>query len=296
MPASAALLWAVVSAGGRPGTTEARRPEHRAAQAGQRRSDEQREGILALGRQLDRAVARVSLPNAARLLGRDSARGYRLPGYGLVVVLAARALPSAEGDFVYQLGGPSHIFHLQTKKPPAGDPQLPAEIESVERQVVILQHQTEQTRQAAERDMERIMHELRVRTAAAEGTSKPEAVPASTGETPSGTDAQLPPPPPWKFWFESGATHDDRTPEAVIADVRRALVDALSRNTGHVPGLLPEESVTVAVDFEPAGLFVTRSAPARTLIVRARVRDLEARARGAITVEELRRRLEVSEY
>jgi hypothetical protein len=41
-----------------------------------------RERLEALEAQLDRAVDRVSLPHAARLLGRaESARAYRLPGY-----------------------------------------------------------------------------------------------------------------------------------------------------------------------------------------------------------------------
>ena len=91
-------------------------------------------------------------------------------------------------------------------------------------------------------------------------------------------------------------SHDARTPEAVVADVRRALVEALESGPGRVPGLGPEEYVTVAVDFEPAGLFAQRARPERTLVVRARVRDIEARASGAIAAEELRRRVEVIEY
>jgi hypothetical protein len=54
--------------------------------------------------------------------------------------------------------------------------------------------------------------------------------------------------------------------------------------------------VAVAVDFEPAGLFAPSARPEKTLVVRARVRDLDSCSRGAIAPEELRRRIEVIEY
>jgi hypothetical protein len=296
MLASVALLTVLLLAGGDPGPSHARQ-RHPAA-AAHRTTDEPRAGILAFEVRLDHAIGRVSLPHAARLLGRDSARGYRLPGYGLVFVLAPRALPGAS-SVVYRFGGPAQLAHAAPKPPAPGSSRLPPEIESVERQVIILQHETEQTRQAAERDMERIVHDVRVRMAPAEAAAgdgaAPPALPGAPAE-PAAADPQTPPPPPWKYWFESDASHDERKPETVIADVRRALVDALASQPSRPPGLQPDESVTVAVDFEPAGLFVTAALPARTLIVRARVRDLDARARGAITVDELRRRLEVSEY
>lgn len=106
----------------------------------------------------------------------------------------------------------------------------------------------------------------------------------------------LPPPPPWKFWFDEAVPHDTRTPDAVVTDVPRVLVEARETDPGCVPGLAPEEFVTVAVDFEPAGLFARRVRPERTLVVRARVRDIEERTKGAIPSDELRRRVEVIEY
>ncbi len=300
MLAGTILLIAAVAAGNQPAQGQGR-PQAPPIQARRRTADEQRRGIQALEQRLDRAIGRVSLPHAARLLGRESARSYRLPGYGLVLVLPPRALPGAPG-FVYRLGGHGRLLHVGPRPP--GEPDLPAEVESVERQVLILQQETEQTRQAAERDMERIVHDVRVRLAAPDQAPGPEpaagvtpasAEPATTpaGEARPVTDPL--PPPPWKFWFET-TPHDERKPEAVVADVRRAVVEALASQTEGVPGLAPDESVTVAVDFEPSGAFATGAAPSRTLIVRARVRDLEARARGALAGEELRRRLEISEY
>jgi len=43
---------------------------------------------------LDAAVRRVSRPSLALLAGREGARGYRLPGFGVLFVLSPRALPS----------------------------------------------------------------------------------------------------------------------------------------------------------------------------------------------------------
>jgi hypothetical protein len=270
-----------------------------------------RDGIDALERQLDRAIDRVSLPRPVALLGREAARGYRLPGYGVVFVLTPRTLPGPGG---------LELLHRRQRRPlppvrvDAETPQPPDEVDALEHQVVVLQHETEQARRAAEEDMERIVHDVRLRLATpgelrvevtaapqpAEGpvaaaTPAPPVAPAAPA-TPLPAEAPLPPPPPWKFWFQEAEARDTRTAEAVVADVRRALVEALDSGPGRVPGLRPEEFVTVAVDFEPAGLFAQHPRPERTLLVRARVRDLEARARGSIAAEELRRRVEVIEY
>lgn len=285
------------------GTQEAAPRPGPAAKAGDVRPGSH-EAITALQRRLDRAVARVSLPHAVRLLGRDGARSFRLPGYGLVLVLAPRTLP-VEGRLVYRLrGGPARV-EWTSRRDEAAAHDAPAELESVERHVLVLQQETEQTRSEAERELERIVSTLRVRHGAHEGgeagataESTPNAAPAATpvatpGQGPASEPA-LPPPPPWKFWFEGGTPRDERAPDAVVADVKQALVEALSQG-GRLPGLQPDESLAVAVDFEPLGLLMA-AGPTRSLVVRARVRDLDARARGALSVEELRRRLEVSEY
>jgi hypothetical protein len=82
----------------------------------------------------------------------------------------------------------------------------------------------------------------------------------------------------------------------VIADVRAAVIASLETEGGHLKGLAPDEYVTVAVDFIPAGVFVFPARPTRTVVVRARKRDLEARLVGQLSAEDLRRRVEVSEY
>ena len=276
------------------------------------RSAARREGIEALEAQLSRAVDRVSLPHAARLLGRvESARGYRLPGYGVVFVLAPRTLPGG-GGHVYVLGGgsPKHRrVRVETRGTGEREEGIPPDdVEIFERQVLVLQRETEAARRAAEEEMERIVQDVRVRVTPPSAmhvevreAPEPPAPPPPPGapsspSPPEAPEAPLPPAPPWKFWFESGTSHEERTPEAVMADVRAALVDALAAPGGPVAGLAGDERVTVTVDFVPGGLFAAQARPEKTLVLSARVRDVNARVRGAITVEELRKRVEVIEY
>ena len=263
------------------------------------RPEAAREGIEAVEAQLARAVDRVSLPHAARLLGRaESARGYRLPGYGLVLVLTPRMLPGGEGQvFVLRGGAPKHRVHVESRRPSTGEAEWTVDdeqIQTFERQVLVLQHETEAARRAAEEDMERLVEDVRVRVAL------PPAVPPPAPEAPappSPPEAPPPPsPPPWKFWFETGTPEEKRTPEAVVADVRGAVIDALAAQGGRLVGLAGDERVTVAVDFVPGGIFAAQARPGKTLVVSVRVKDVDARARGAITPEELRRRVEVTEY
>jgi hypothetical protein len=263
------------------------------------RPEAAREGIEAVEAQLARAVDRVSLPHAARLLGRaESARGYRLPGYGLVLVLTPRMLPGGEGQvFVLRGGAPKHRVHVEARRSSTGEAEWTVDdeqIQTFERQVLVLQHETEAARRAAEEDMERLVEDVRVRVALPPAVAPPAP---EAPAPPSPPEAPPPPsPPPWKFWFETGTPEEKRTPEAVVADVRGAVIDALAAQGGRLVGLAGDERVTVAVDFVPGGIFAAQARPGKTLVVSVRVKDVDARARGAITPEELRRRVEVTEY
>jgi hypothetical protein len=302
-----------------PRAAPAARPVTPARPAAPPRPLASRDGIEALEDNLDAAADRVSTPQLMPLLGRPgSARGYRLPGYGVVVVLAPRMLP---GDDVLKVVRPRHRVRTEVRRP--GDVALvedPGEIEAIEQQVVLLQHESEQARRAAEETQQRIVETVRWRLSSPEGgapthvrvevapVTPPEAArPAEAPEPPAAVPAPAapaapaeapvpPPPPPWKYWFNVEGPRDTRTPDAVVADVRAALVDALAAHPGRVAGLAPDEFVTVAVDFEDPGRITRRPRPSRTLVVRARVRDMEARAAGTFPPGELRRRLEVVEY
>jgi len=298
-----------------------------------------REGLETLEARLDRAVDRVSLPHAARLLGRaEVARGYRLPGYGIVLVLTPRALPGGEGGVYFIDGRGPKSRRVRIQQRPKGTTETVVVnvddsdgLETFERQVLVLQHETEAARLAAEQEMDRIAEDMRVRIApppppvpveeptpvAAGARPAPRPLPAPP-VTPPAAEAPLPPlapeppvapapplppvawtaaPPPWKFWFEVGGPAETRAPETVIADVRASLVETLvAADAATLAGLGADERVTVAVDFVAGGLFVANARPSRTLLVSVRGRDVAARGRGAISAEELRRRVEVSEY
>ena len=172
-----------------------------------------REGVEALEARLARAVDRVSLPHAARLLGRvESARGYRLPGYGLVLVLTPRMLPGGEGQvYVLRRGAPKHRRSVSSPHPPStGEPTWTVDdeqIETFERQVLVLQHETEAARSAAEEEMERMVEDVRVRvappsrvhvevhTAVPEPQAPPAPPPAPDAPAPA-IPPEAPPPPP----------------------------------------------------------------------------------------------------
>jgi hypothetical protein len=105
----------------------------------------------------------------------------------------------------------------------------------------------------------------------------------------------VPAPPPWHFWFDSGEASDPRAPEQIVADVRSAVVSTLESHGALMTGLQPEEHVAVAVDFVAGGPFA-QSRPAKTLVVRARRKDLDERARGKLSPDDLRKRMEIVEY
>ena len=77
--------------------------------------------------------------------------------------------------------------------------------------------------------------------------------------------------------------------------MRGALLDALAGGV-RLPDLPADERVAVTVDFVAGGIFAASARPERTLVVTARARDVEARARGALTPDELKKRVEVTEY
>jgi len=223
-------------------------------------------------------------------------------------------LPGGEGQVYFlRRGAPKHRVRVESRPPSTGEATWTVDdeqVETFERQVLVLQHETEAARSAAEEEMERMVEDVRVRVSPPSQvrvevhTAVPDAkAPPAPPQAPDAPAPPVPPeapqapaPPPWKFWFEPGTPEEKRTPEAVVADVRGAVIDALAAQGGRLVGLAGDERVTVAVDFVPGGLFAAQARPHKTLVVTARVRDVDARARGAITPEELRRRVEVTEY
>ncbi|MFN8095161.1 MAG: hypothetical protein U0599_23610 [Vicinamibacteria bacterium] len=331
----AALLAALFAPGASlalpaaPQAVPVAKPAASAPRAASRPAASPREGLAALEERLNDAADRVSVPQLLPVLGRaSSARGYRLPGFGVVIVLAPRVLPGS-GDVFKVLRAPRHRVRAEVHGPGVLVLDDDGELDAIERQVILLQRESEQARRAAEETQQKIVETVRVRLsstgepasemtvavtpapppvaprpAAAPPHATPPsgaapAAPPAAPEAPAAVapEAPLPPPPPpWRYWFNVEGPRDSRSADTVVADVRGAIQDALASHPGPLGGLAPDEFVAVVVDFEDATRLAARPRAAKTLVVRARARDLAARAAGSIPPEELLRRLDVVEY
>jgi hypothetical protein len=268
---------------------------------------------------LDRAVRKVSRPSAAPILGgAEACRGYHLNGFGALFVLAPRSLP------LHHRAGPESptppaVPDAAALPPPprAGAEKLEAtrakaggagqkegsreDLQALEAQVAALQQAAETAREEAEVALEETSRELHRRLLTSTLGGPPPLlvlappVPTSPGEAVG--SGQIPPPsvPPWRFWFEREEQEEPRSPERVLLEVRSAVTDVLESH-GPALRLRPEEFVAVVADFLPRSAFATRTRPARTLVVRVRKGELEDRAAGKLASDELRRRIEYSEY
>jgi hypothetical protein len=285
-----------------------------------------RNEIEQLEAQLDQAVGKVSRASVGIVVGRaEGSRGYHLPGFGAVFVLAPRALPPTRGLVVWsQEVGPGAVLQLEQQVPspaePAGpgapppaprrqirirsgpqgvplDPDEARRIAEVEAQVAAFQKEAEESRLVAEKELEQLAIDVQVMLAP---PTPGAAVPPGAPTAPRAVRAPArppaaPAPPPWHFWFEPREARDARDPDQVVADVRAAVVATLEASGGQMAGLPPDEHVAVAVDFVQGGPFGP-ARPAKTLVVRARRKDLDERARGKLSAEELRKRMEIVEY
>lgn len=106
------------------------------------------------------------------------------------------------------------------------------------------------------------------------------------------------PPAPWQFWAEREPPDPEaKGPERLVADVRDAVIAALEAHGPSLSSLRPDETISVVVDFVAGAPFLDdETRPARSLTLRVRKRDLDDRRAGRLTPEELRHRVEASEY
>jgi hypothetical protein len=284
-----------------------------------------RNEIEALEAQLDQAVAKVSRASVGIVVGRaEGSRGYHLPGFGAVFVLAPRALPRPRGFVVWsQEMAPGAV--IQVDPPPAPDdptrqgsrppnerrririrsgppvpldPDQARQIAAIEAEVAAFQEEAEQARLVAERELEQLALDVQVMLAPSPPAppSSPEApTPPRPVRAPVPPKQALPPSPPWHFWFEPREARDSRDADEVVAEVRAAVVSTLEATGAQLTGLGPDEHIAVAVDFVAGGPF-GQGRPAKTLVVRARRKDLDERARGKLSAEDLRKRMEIVEY
>ena len=262
---------------------------------------------------LDRAVRKVSRPSAAPILGgAEACRGYHINGYGALFVLAPRAMPVRHRSAHESPPQPAlaaapsppaaRVEKLDTrrgKRRVPGDKEAAADLMALEAQVVALQQAAEMAQEEKEVALEETTRELHRRLVSSTlGTAEtpPPAQPATSPPAPAAAGLLPPPPvPPWRFWLESEEPEEVRTPERVVLEVRSAVTEVLETQ-GPPLRLSPDEFVVVVVDFLPRSAFATRARPARTLVVRVKKRELDARAAGELASDELRKRIEYSEY
>jgi hypothetical protein len=191
--------------------------------------------LEALAAVLESAVARVSRPSAAPFLGgAEACRGYRLRGYGAVIVVPPRALPQRGNVLVF--GGhaaPGTIVHWSQGAPAPVAPgesvedtlaELQAqqrlieseiqsqqdgrkrtrearqrELKAIEAKVEALQREAERTRQEAERALEQAVREVQFSLTpmppTAPAPETPVAAPAPETPTAPVSPATAPTPP-----------------------------------------------------------------------------------------------------
>ena len=270
--------------------------------------------LLRFAELLDLAVGQVSRPSPFQLMGpTTAASGYLLPGQGALFVLPARTLPDDTVIVMQESsdGGPPVVGvvrrdgrRLKPTSPRARDREMQQMVEAYAQEA-------ELARREAEQALERIAEEIRVRfpqppqpAQAPPVASAPVAPPAPSRAAASGAEppsAPAPravaPPPPWRYWFQADLDDDPRPAAQVVTEVKTVLIQALEARGGHLTSVRPEEFLVVAVDFTPRGFPLRPDRLAeRTLVVRAKKRDLDERRGGKLSADELRKRIEVHEY
>jgi len=158
------------------------------------------------------------------------------------------------------------------------------------------QFRSEAEKARAEAELQ-LRHRLQER-----GEVPPPAAPAKPPEAPpppaleASEGLELPPAPPWEIFFDFAEPQDTRTPEAVIQEVRQAVVGTLAAQGGGLSGVGPEEQVVVAVDFLPPLRTGLPSAPERTLVIRVPKKDLDDVQARRLSRQDFQKRVQVSEY
>jgi hypothetical protein len=270
------------------------------------------------------------------LAGAPSTRGYRLHGQGIVFVLPPRRLPMADmvlarpgRQVVIRRTGRGSGSDLQQLELQVREfqRQVAQEWESMEQSFLEIHQRVNNPNPGATpvvAAQPSIVHPsgpepvlpLLPRAAAsapapapAPGPSAPAApeppatpappAPPSPPRLPSWEQSPLAPVvPPWHVWSEEFVHEGDaRPPHQVVADTRDALLSVLADH-GHLLSSVPaEETVSVVVDFVSGTPILDDNARAeRSLALRVRKADLEECRAGRLAREELRRRIEITEY
>lgn len=239
---------------------------------------------------LTEAVDRVSRPSALSALSAGACRGYRVPGMGAVFVLPPRTVRTEGG-----------VLDAPHRAPSRGRRRTvdsrEHEMRMIEAQVEAFGREAARSRQEAERALAELEREIRSRLRR-EPSASVASLPATAPEAPSPPAAPAPPAPPapWAYWFETEGHDDPRPAGEILESVRVAVVAVLEAEGPSLTVLRPEDLLVTAVDFVSGRPFAPGARPERTLVVRARKKDLDERRAGKISAEELRRRIDSAEY
>jgi hypothetical protein len=280
---------------------------------------------------VSRPVTGIWLP-----AGESGSRGFHLHGYGAVFVSPARWLPAASPQRRAQQGEAARALEHAARRledamkrvdsaelrrrmeesltalretqaelrrsavrgEPSPAPSPASESPDPEQELAVemesLRAQAELAQDAVERSAAEIERQLRAQLPAL-------VAPPAPPEAPTPPDAPEPPLAPWTLWFEQ-EDGDGRSADRVVHDVSEAVTAVLESHGPGLRWLKPDEAVVVAVDFVPRHRHLagwpgsSRARTERTLVVRVRKRELEARRDGKLAREELRKRIEYVEY
>ena len=271
-----------------------------------------RDQVFRVSITLDQAVSEVTRNAYAWDFTPQRGQGIVIPGYGVVFVLSPRVLPSEDEPpmrgRVMRLRAMPRVRVLREADARA--------LSAMEAQLAAHEKEREEADIALARAMAELERVARLRLTNEDGTLPQIPAPPAAPEAPEAPAAPTPPapgtpatpvvaapqvappmPPPWTAWFgDEDEAGESRDPKVMIAQIRTAVTGVLTTEAPQMGFLRGDDQVVVAINFVPDGLFTSSAQPNRTLIVRAKKRDLMDRASGRITAEELAKRAEATEY
>jgi len=190
---------------------------------------------------------------------------------------------------------------LQEAERSHGDPEremarrMEAQVRELQAHMEMVRRDVERARVEAERQVEM---RLGAPPAPPEAPAVPTAPAAPEAPEPDAPSAPFPPmlaPAPWQMWFSIEEPADGRNGETVIRDVRAAVTALLEKQGPSLHQVRPDEYVAVVVDFVPRFTVAGRRAQ-KTMVIKARKRDLDDHRAGRLGANELHQRIEYAEY
>jgi len=212
---------------------------------------------------------------------------------------APRALEQLERELDHEMAMRTRLLQAMQQAQVEDDALLQRALEV---QMLAVREQAEAFRIEVERARQRADREVRVQLGAIARapSAPPSSVPpagdaARAPEAPAAAGPAAPAEPPWPLWGGAPAEAAQLN-KAAVDQVQEALVSALEAHGAELRGLAAQETVTVAVDFVSGGPFGLRPRVRATLVVRAMVGDVQARAAGRLSSADFRQRVQARQY